>query len=205
MFISIEGIEGAGKSTQVKLLTGRLVESGFDATATFEPGGTAIGRRIREILLDVNHAGMDAVTELLLYNAARAEHVNKVIRPALAAGKVVVTDRFTDSTMAYQGFGRGLDRRIITQLDEPVTGGLRPDLTVLLDMDVRLGLGRNLAARKVDRLELESVEFHERVRRGFLELAAAEPRRFRVVDASGTAAAVADAVAAAALEALHAA
>jgi dTMP kinase len=205
MFISIEGIEGAGKSTQVKLLAGRLVEKGFKAMATFEPGGTEIGRRIREILLDVNHAGMDAATELFLYNAARAEHVKKVIRPALADGKIVITDRFWDSTMAYQGFGRGLDMQMITQLDALASGGLRPDLTILLDLDAAIGLVRNREAQKMDRLELETLEFHRRVRRGFLELAAAEPLRFRVFDASVSADEVFKTVAAFLLEVLGAA
>jgi dTMP kinase len=147
---------------------------------------------------------MDAVAELLLYNAARAQHVTKVIRPALAAGKIVVTDRFTDSTMAYQGFGRGLDMQTIAQLDALAAGGLRPDLTILLDLDVPTGLGRNREAHKVDRLELETQAFHQRVRRGFLEIAASEPLRFKVIDASGAVAEVFKTVAAAALAALEA-
>lgn len=185
-FISFEGIEGTGKSTQAGLLAGALEKKGLKALLTAEPGGTAIGSRIREVLLCVEHGAMDPVTELLLYAASRRQHLAELIIPALNEGRVVITDRFSDSTTAYQGYGRGLDLGLIDTLDRAVTGGLRPGLTVLLDMDVEAGLRRNRHINKVDRLELEDVEFHERVREGYRAIGKAEPRRVKLLDASGT-------------------
>jgi dTMP kinase len=183
-FISLEGVEGTGKSTQAGMLSEALMASGMRTVLTAEPGGTALADKIRGLLLDVSHDGMEPMTELLLYSAARRQHLSELIIPALEAGDCVITDRFSDSTMAYQGYGRGIDRGLIERLDSMVTGTLRPELTLLLDLDVREGLSRNREASKVDRLELEDLEFHERVRRGFLEIARSEPRRLAVIDAS---------------------
>ncbi len=171
-FIALEGVEGAGKTTQIPLLEKFLKSRGIPVVTTLEPGGTTVGRRIREILLDPALPAMAAITELLLYNAARAQHVEEVIRPALDAGAYVLCDRFSDSTLAYQGYGRGLDHEVINRLDEIATGGLMPELTIILDLPVGVGLGRNAGAGKIDRMELESLEFHERVKSGFHEIAA---------------------------------
>jgi dTMP kinase len=184
IFISFEGIEGTGKSTQAKLLQQSLLGLGYEVILTEEPGGTLISLRIREILLSVDHTNMKPLTELLLYNAARAQHIEEVILPALNRGAVVITDRFTDSTFAYQGYGRGIDPDLLESIDKIATNGLRPDITILLDLDVETGLKRNRRINKTDRLELEDVEFHERVRKGYHELAAKEPERIKVLDAS---------------------
>lgn len=186
VFISFEGIEGTGKTTQARLLSERLLSGGYDVILTLEPGGTAIGSRIREILLLPEHKEMSYMTELLLYNAARAQHLTEKILPSINDGRVVITDRFTDSTVAYQGYARGIDLSLINAIDKMATGGIRPDLTILFDLDVEAGLKRNRGVNKVDRLELEDVEFHRRVRDGFLEIAGNEPERFRIVDASKT-------------------
>ncbi len=184
LFITLEGIEGAGKSTIIKKLGDALRKQGVDVVETFEPGDTPAGRRIRQILLDPELKGLSPLTELLLYFADRAEHVKKVIEPALRSGRIVICDRFMDSTFAYQGFGRGLDLKTLYSLNEIATGGLKPDLTVLLDLDAKTGLDRNRKTGKNDRFEQESLEFHEKVRKGFLELARREPERFVVVDAT---------------------
>lgn len=186
IFISFEGIEGTGKTTQARLLADHLSKKGYAAVLTEEPGGTPIGLKIREVLLNVDHAEMHPVTELLLYNASRCQHVQEIILPAINAGKVVLTDRFSDSTLAYQGFGRGIDVSVIETLDRMATGGLKPDLTLLLDIDVEMGLRRNRGANKIDRIELEDIEFHKKVRAGYHELARSEPGRIKVIDASGT-------------------
>jgi dTMP kinase len=181
-FISFEGIEGTGKSTQARLLARALTERGHSVVLTAEPGGTELGQRIRSLLLDVRHSGMEPVTELLLYSAARRQHLSEVIIPALEEGKVVITDRFSDSTLAYQGYARGLDRGLIASLDTWVTGGRKPHLTLLLDTDVETGLMRNRQAEKVDRLELEDVAFHRRVREGFRKIRDEEPERVLLVE-----------------------
>jgi dTMP kinase len=183
-FISFEGIEGTGKSTQAKLLYTYLREKGADVILTEEPGGTQISVKIREVLLSVEHKEMSALTELLLYNASRAQHIQEVIMPALDRGAFVITDRFTDSTLAYQGYGRGLDLQLIDSIDLIATGRLRPDITLLLDLDVQTGLKRNRGINKTDRLELEDVPFHERVRNGYHMLAAKEPGRIKLIHAS---------------------
>jgi dTMP kinase len=185
-FVSFEGIEGTGKSTQAKLLQQHLLSSGREVVLTEEPGGTLISLRIREILLSVDHKNMKPVTELLLYNAARTQHIHEVILPAVERGAVVITDRFTDSTYAYQGYGRGIDLRLLESIDRIATNCLRPDLTLLLDLDVETGLKRNRRINKTDRLELENVEFHQRVRKGYHELAAKEPERIKLIHASGS-------------------
>jgi len=183
-FISFEGIEGTGKSTQAKLLYNYLREKGADVILTEEPGGTQISVKIREVLLSVEHKEMSPLTELLLYNASRAQHIQEVIMPALDKGAIVITDRFTDSTLAYQGYGRGLDLQLIDSIDLLATGRLKPDITLLLDLDVQTGLKRNRGINKTDRLELEDVPFHERVRNGYHMLAAKEPGRIKLIHAS---------------------
>jgi dTMP kinase len=181
IFISFEGIEGTGKSTQAELLAQYLRGKGFRVTQTAEPGGTRISLKIRELLLSPESTDMDPLTELLLYNAARVQHIKEIIMPALRRGDVVVTDRFSDSTMAYQGYGRGIDPELIDSLDVLATGRLRPNLTVLLDIDVETGLMRNRKIQKNDRLELEDVSFHERVRKGFMSIAAKEQERVKLL------------------------
>ncbi len=182
-FISFEGIEGSGKSTQVKLLAEYLRSKGHDVLETAEPGGTSIGNKIRELLLEpLNH--MDPMAELLLYYSDRAQHVREVIYPALLRNTIVITDRFTDSTAAYQGHARGIDLSIIDTLNEIVVPDMKPYLTILLDMDVEAGLIRNRNARKEDRFELETIAFHNRVRQGFHQIAKEEPERVKVVNAS---------------------
>ncbi|NTU42417.1 MAG: dTMP kinase [Nitrospirales bacterium] len=184
LFISLEGIDGTGKTTQAGLLAEYLRAAGLDVVLTHEPGGTPISEGIRGVLLSIDHSRMSPVTELLLYNAARVQHLEEKIIPSLDAGRIVITDRFTDSTIAYQGYGRGLDLSLIHDLDRIATKGMRPDITILLDLDVEAGLLRNRMVNKVDRLELEKREFHQRVREGFKALAAAEPERFFIVDAA---------------------
>lgn len=181
LFISLEGIEGTGKTTQSRLLAEHLRGLGHTVVETAEPGGTGIGQKIREILLAPDHDHMHHVAELLLYNAARVQHLNELILPALRRGETVITDRFSDSTTAYQGYGRGIDPGLISDLDRIATGALRPDLTILLDIEVETGLSRNRAANKNDRFEMEEIAFHERVRQGFLRIAEDEPGRFRLI------------------------
>lgn len=195
-FITFEGIEGCGKTTQLQRLAAKLQATGEAVLITREPGGCAIADALRAILLDSANHAMAPTTELLLYAAARAQHVAEVIRPALEAGRIVLCDRFSDATLAYQGYGRGLDRELIGELNRVATGGLNPDLTLLLDFPAEEGLERarqrNAGSDGPDegRFEAEALPFHRRVRDGYLALAAAEDR-FRVIDARGEQAAVA--------------
>lgn len=181
-FIAIEGGDGAGKSTQARLLAGRLRDAGREVVLTYEPGDTRIGPDVRRLVLDVASEGLDARAEALLYAADRAEHVAATIRPALERGAVVITDRYIDSSIAYQGVGRGLGVDEIAAISAFATDGLLPDLTVVLDVpeDVR----RPRIAGLGDRLEREAAEFHETVRQAYLDRAAADPERYLVVDAS---------------------
>jgi dTMP kinase len=181
VFITLEGGEGVGKTTQQALLAQQLGQAGYPCLCTREPGGTALGRALREILLHGDP--LTPLAELFLYAADRAEHVQKCILPALAAGQVVVCDRFTDSTLAYQGYGRGLDLQQVRQLNHLATGGLQPHLTLWLDLPPEVGLARSGLA---DRLEQERLEFHRRVHQGFQTLAAAEPQRIVRIDAEGS-------------------
>lgn len=189
-FITFEGIEGCGKSTQVRLAAEGLARAGHEVVVTREPGGCQIADAIRAILLDARNSTMVPMAELLLYAAARAQHVAEVVEPALSAGKIVLCDRFTDSTMTYQGFGRNLDRELIVQLNTLAAGSIKPDLTLVFDCPVEMGLARAMArinansTAREERFEQESLLFHQRIRNGFLSLAAAEPARFIVLDGS---------------------
>jgi dTMP kinase len=189
-FITFEGTEGSGKSTQIVLLANYLKSRGMRVALTREPGGTLIGDQVRRILLDPAHTALDPKAELLLYAASRAQHLSEVILPALASGMLVLCDRFSDATLAYQGYGRGLDIEMILALDRIVCAGTRPALTLLFDLDAALGIararGRN-ASRGLEteaRFENEELAFHERVRQGYRTLAKQEPDRIRMVDAS---------------------
>ncbi len=188
-FISFEGGDGSGKTTQLNWLGDYLAGKGRICARTREPGGTKLGETIRQLLLEIGGEDMPAQTELFLYLADRSHHVHKMIRPALRSGQLVLCDRFTDSTLAYQGFGRGIDFGLLQRLNQFASAGINPDLTFLLDCPVELGLSRILrrADSREDRFEREKLEFHERVRNGFLELARQEPNRICVIDASRTA------------------
>ncbi len=183
-FITLEGSEGSGKSTNLDFIYRRLQQAGIDVVLSREPGGTLLGESIRELLLDHRHQAMASDTELLLMFAARAQHLNELIVPALEQGKWVLCDRFTDATYAYQGAGRGIPHQRIAQLEQWVQGELRPDLTIFLDLPVAQGLARAGERAELDRFEREEIEFFERVRQGYLGLAASQPRRYRVIDAS---------------------
>lgn len=184
ILISFEGIEGSGKTIQARLLYEYLCKKGHAAAITEEPGGTQIGLKIRDLLLSPEHQGMTSIAELMLYNASRAQLLREVILPALQRGAIVITDRFNDSTVAYQGYGRGVDLKFIDSIDRIVTSGLKPDITILLDLDVEIGLTRNRGANKADRLELEDIEFHKKVRDGYREIATNDPERIKLIDAS---------------------
>jgi dTMP kinase len=183
IFITFEGIEGCGKSTQVGLLEQYLAARGHEVVVTREPGGCFIGEKIRGILLDPANGGMTALTELFLYEASRAQHVADVVKPALEAGKTVISDRFYDASTAYQGHARGLGADKVEELNLIATGGLRPDLTIVLDLPASEGLRR--LGRDLDRIESEALDFHEKVRNGYIEIAESDPERVKLVDSSG--------------------
>lgn len=182
-FITIEGTEGVGKSTNIAFIQDWLVKQGIDVVMTREPGGTPLAEELRQILLAKRDEAFDPSAELLLIFAARAQHLAQVILPALSRGAWVVSDRFTDATYAYQGFGRGLNLETIETLENLVQGTLRPDLTLVLDIEVELGLARASARAELDRFESEKVEFFERVRAGYQKRAEQNPQRYARVDA----------------------
>ena len=182
-FITIEGVEGAGKSTQAVRLADVLRREGHEVLLTREPGGTDLGRRLRQLLLDESSLAPTPQTELLLYLADRAEHVQRLILPALERGAVVIADRFSDSMLAYQGHGRGFPVDVVTQLDAFARDGLQPSLTFLLDLPPEVGLERIRATREMDRLEREDIDFFHRIRNGFRDLAVKDPERFVLLDA----------------------
>ena len=184
-FVTLEGGEGVGKSTNLALVVARIEARGLEVVATREPGGTPLGETIRAWILDAEHGALSAEVEALLMFAARARHLDTVIRPALAAGKWVVCDRFTDATFAYQGGGRGADLGLLEALETGVQRGLEPDLTLVLDAPLEVGR-RRIAARAPDHFEREQAPFFERVRRAYLERAQRDPKRIKVVDAAGT-------------------
>ncbi len=183
MFITFEGPEGSGKSTQIKLLAQWLRAAGRTVLVTREPGGTLIGDQIRHVLHDVDNTAMASITEILLYSASRAQLVEELIRPNLST-TLILCDRYIDSTFAYQGYGRGLDLPMLRSITAFATNGLKPDMTFFLDIAVERGLARRVEnEEEMNRLDLEAVEFHQRVRAGYLELIDAEPERWVVVDA----------------------
>lgn len=184
MFITIEGPDGGGKTTQMNMLVPALEEQGLDIVRTREPGGTDIGDQIRSVIMDMKNKSMDPRAEILLFCASRAQLVSELIRPSLASGKIVLCDRYADSTMAYQGYGHGLDRTALKNLLEFATGGLKPDLTILLDISAEAGLRRRITNHdEWNRMDDYALQFHERVRKGYLEMATAEPVRFAVINA----------------------
>jgi dTMP kinase len=183
-FITVEGIEGVGKTTNIDFIHRQLLAAGKTVVVTREPGGTPLAEAIRGLLLDPQYTGMDAKCELQLMFAARAEHLARVIRPALENGQWVLCDRFTDATYAYQGGGRGIDTRTIACLENLVQGDFRPDLTLLLDVPVEIGLARASQRGSLDRFEQEKVAFFRRVRQSYLDLARQHEGRYRVIDAS---------------------
>lgn len=189
-FITFEGIDGSGKSTQLRMLASELAARGHEVVTTREPGGTPLGVRLRHALLDVE-AEVDPLAELLLYAADRAQHVRTLIRPQLAAGRIVLSDRYADATVAYQGAGRGFPVNLINEVVQLATGGLMPDLTLVFDLDIEEGSVRQTrrtahGANKSDRLDMETAVFHARVREAYQEIARREPGRVRIIDASGT-------------------
>jgi len=186
LFITVEGVEGAGKSTNIKVIEEFLSECKLDYILTREPGGTLIAEQIRELLLNHHEEKMDASTELLLIFAARAQHLNTKIRQTLAEGTCILCDRFTDATYAYQGAGRGLDFKLISQLERLVQDNLRPDLTVILDLDPSIGLERARQRGQLDRIESQKLEFFQRVREGYQNIASRESGRCLLIDASQT-------------------
>jgi dTMP kinase len=191
MFITFEGIEGAGKTTQIKRLHAFLINNGYESIITREPGGTRIGGYIRSILLDSQNNDMEPLTELLLYTADRAQHIHEIIKPALSSNKTILCDRYFDATLVYQGVTRGINTELIKKLHEIIFDNLKPDVTFLLDLAPEIGLQRawkdiNNGSRKnhETRFENENAVFHEKIRAGYLELAHSEPGRFRIIDAS---------------------
>ena len=182
MFITLEGPEGSGKTSHIPYLVEYLREKGYTVFPTREPGGTSIGEQIREVIHSLKNAEMHPRTETLLYQAARAQIVEQAIRPRLADGEIVLSDRYADSTIAYQGYGHKQDIVQVRALINYATGGLNPDLTILLDLDVEVGLKRKKKADEWNRLDAYTVEFHQRVRAGYLEMVKAEPERWMVID-----------------------
>ena len=183
-FLTVEGGEGAGKTTNIEYVADWLTSNGFEFIRTREPGGTPLAERVRDLLLTPGEEAVAPMAELLLMFAARAQHLAQVIIPALQAGKVVLCDRFTDASFAYQGYGRGLDLQALATLEALVQNELRPDMTLLLDISVEQGMARASGRGELDRIEQEKTDFFVRVRQGYLERAHAEPKRFEVVDAS---------------------
>jgi dTMP kinase len=190
-FITFEGIDGSGKSTQLRLLAGDLRVKGFDVLTTFQPGGTPLGRRLREAFLETEE-NVHPMAELLLFAADRAQHVNFLIKPALAEGRIVISDRYADATAAYQGAGRGFDEKIINQVISLATDGLKPDLTLFFDIPIEKAILRagartdNETIQNKNRMDSETTDFYERVRHAYLKIADRETKRFKIIDASGS-------------------
>jgi dTMP kinase len=189
-FITFEGIDGSGKSTQLRMLAGELLVRGFDVLTTMEPGGTPLGRRLREAFLETEET-VAPLAELLLFAADRAQHVNLLIKPAIEEGKIVISDRYADATVAYQGAGRGFPEKTINQIIKLATDGLTPDLTLFFDVSVNKAILRTNSRdaegiERKNRMDAETTEFYERVREAYLKIAEKEPKRFLIVDANGS-------------------
>lgn len=184
MFITFEGSEGSGKSTQINILAAYLREQGYEVVTTREPGGTRIGEQVRHCLHDVNNQEMTAAAEVLLYSASRSQLVQEVILPALEKNSIVICDRYADSTIAYQGYGRQLDLEALSTITRFATRGLKPDLTILFDIDVEQGLSRRtIGGEEMNRMDLQELAFYKRVRNGYMELVKQEPDRWVIIDA----------------------
>jgi dTMP kinase len=190
-FITLEGPDGSGKSSQVAELVSAVEAEGYDVLSTREPGGTQIGDQVRKVLFDMQNKGMHPRSEILLFQSSRAQIVEELIRPALAAGKVVISDRYSDSTLAYQGYGHGVDLSELARIVDYATGGLRPDLTILFDVDAREGLSRRDSGGDWNRLDDYDLAFHKRVQDGYKKLASEDQDRWRTIDASQNAEGVA--------------
>ena len=186
LFITVEGPDGSGKSTQIKKIKTFLIEKGYDVVVTREPGGTPIGEKIREIILDREHIEMDEMTEALLYAASRAQHVAEVISPAVKAGKIVICDRFVDSSIVYQGIGRGLGVELVENINKHAVGHMQPHVTFLFKLSPEIGIQRKQFQGNEDRLEREKMDFHNRVFTGYMNLEDLYPTRIKAIDASGT-------------------
>ena len=186
LFISIEGTDGSGKSTQIKLINEYLVQQGYEVVLTREPGGTKISEKVREILLDVDNSEMNGITEMLLYASARAQLVSEVILPAITSGKIVICDRYVDSSYVYQGIGRGIDFKIIESVNAAAVNGIMPVITLFFDIDPKTSLERRIASTGADRIEIEELDFHMRVYKGYLMLAQAYPERIKRIDSRKT-------------------
>lgn len=185
LFITFEGPEGSGKSTQSRKMLEELSSKGYDCVHTREPGGTSVGKRIREVLLDKDEIKLSSSAELFLFEADRAQHVRNIIRPAMEEKRIVLCDRFNTATFAYQGYGLGVDMDLIKKIDDSATGGLKPDLTILFDIDVEIGISRATAGREADKMEKRGLEFHEKVREGYLKIAEEDPDRIKVIKVDG--------------------
>jgi len=186
LFITVEGTDGSGKTTQIVLMKNYLEQKGYDVVLTREPGGTHISEKIREIILDPSNSRMSAITEMILYAAARAQLVYEVIKPALKSGKIVICDRFIDSSYAYQGFGRGIDLEIVGNVNKAALDGEIPDITFFFDISPEIALSRRKASTGTDRIEREEMEFHMRVYNGYKQLALLNPERIRTIDSNRT-------------------
>lgn len=182
-FITVEGTDGAGKSTQIELLVKYLKNNGFEVVVTREPGGTSISEKIREIILDVDNSEMSDITEALLYAASRAQHISQKIKPAVEAGKVVICDRFVDSSIAYQGYARGLDMSLIEDVNMYAVDGMTPDATLFFDIKPEIGIARKKNVQSLDRIEKEALDFHYKVYNGYKELLEKYPQRIKRIDA----------------------
>lgn len=182
-FITVEGTDGAGKSTQIELLVKYLQNNGFEVVVTREPGGTSISEKIREIILDVENGEMSDITEALLYAASRAQHISQKIKPAVEAGKVVICDRFVDSSIAYQGYARGLKMSLIEDVNRYAVDGMIPDMTLFFDIKPEIGIARKKNVQSLDRIEKEALDFHYKVYNGYKELLEKYPQRIKRIDA----------------------
>ncbi|MFT9497017.1 dTMP kinase [Anaerosolibacter sp.] len=186
LFITVEGPDGSGKTTQIKKIKEYFTVKGYEVITTREPGGTRIGEKVREIILDKNHVEMDNITEALLYAASRAQHVAEVIKPAVAAGKIVICDRFVDSSLVYQGVGRNLGVALVEGINQVAIQGIMPDITLLFKLSPQIGIQRKFKQGNEDRLEREKLDFHQQVYEGYMQLETLYPQRIRGIDASKT-------------------